>query len=163
MIHTVKYLTHFLVIILSSSTLFAQSTKYKCMIQMQSYTGKEAYVVVSLIDPKGNYEKTLAVLGPDSEWYNSFPQWDQFRGKKQEKLNAITGASVSGGARATRVIEFDNNKINKGYKIRFETSVETQKHYLRDAETTLNTGVLESREGLKGTGYIRLIRFIKIQ
>ena len=41
----------------------AQTSKYKCMLQMSNYMGEGAYVVVSLINPKGNYEKTLYVHG----------------------------------------------------------------------------------------------------
>jgi len=158
-----KYLILAFVAVLFSTSLFAQTSKYKCMIQMQNYTGKEAYVIISLLNPQGQYDKTLAVLGPDSEWYNTLPEWDKFRTKKKEKLNGITGASIAGGARATRVIEFDTDKLNKGYKLRFESAVETQKYYVKDAEVPLTTAVLDSKEGIKGTGYIRLIRFIKVQ
>ena len=41
----------------------AQTSKYKCMIQMTNYMGEGAYIAVSLIDSKGAYEKTLYVLG----------------------------------------------------------------------------------------------------
>lgn len=139
------------------------TTKYKCMIQMQNYSGKEAYIVISLINPKGEYEKTLGILGPDQEWYNTLKEWDKFRTKKKEKLNAITGASVAGGARATRILEFDSNKLNKGYRIRFESAVETQKYHVKDAEVALSSDILDNRESIKGTGYIRTIRFIKVQ
>lgn len=149
--------------ILFSSTIFAQTTKYKTMIQMNSYSGKEAYVVVSLINPKGQYEATLGVLGDDNEWYNTLKEWEKFRIKKKEKLNAITGASVAGGARATRVIEFDTAKLNKGYKIRFESAVETQKYFPKDAEIALSTDALDNKAGIRGTGYIKAVRFIKVQ
>ncbi len=43
----------------------AQSSKYKCMLQMSNYMGEGAYVVVSLINAKGDYEKTLYVMGDD--------------------------------------------------------------------------------------------------
>lgn len=152
-----------IVAVIFSNNATAQTAKYKCMIQMQNYSGKEAYVIVSLINPKGEYEKTLAVLGPDHEWYNTLPQWDKFRKKKNEKLNAITGASVAGGARASRVLEFDSHKIDKGYKIRFESAVETQKYHVKDAEVALTTAELENKAGAKGTGYIRLVRFNKVQ
>ena len=32
----------------------AQTSKYKCMLQMSNYMGEGAYVVVSLINPKGS-------------------------------------------------------------------------------------------------------------
>lgn len=41
----------------------AQVSKYKCMLQMVNYTGEKAYIVVSLINPKGQYEKTLYMMG----------------------------------------------------------------------------------------------------
>lgn len=150
-------------VVLFSNVSFAQTTKYKCMIQMQAYTGKEAYVIVSLLNPKGEYEKTLSVLGPDSEWYNTLPTWDKFRVKKKEKLNAVTGASIAGGARATRVIEFDTDKLDKGYTLRFESAVETQKYHEKDAEVPLTTAALDNKAGVNGKGYIRQIRFIKAQ
>lgn len=146
-----------------SSNAFAQTTKYKCAIQMKSYSGKEAYVIISLINPQGQYEKTLAVLGDDQEWYNTLKDWDKFRVKKKEKLNAITGASVAGGARSTRVIEFETAKLDKGYKIRFESAVETQKYHNKDAEVNLTAADLENKTGITGTGYIRQVRFIKVQ
>lgn len=149
--------------VLFSATAFAQTTKYKCMVQMNNYSGKEAYVVVSLINPKGQYEETIAVLGSDNEWYKTLKEWDKFQAKKKQKLNGITGASVAGGARATKLIEFDKAKLDKGYKIRFESAVETQKYYTKDAEVALSSQALNSKEGAKGSGYIKQIRFIKVQ
>mgnify|MGYP003594029198 FL=1 len=75
-----------LVVILMATATFAQTTKYKTMIQMNNYTGKEAYVVISLINPKGQYEKTLGVLGTDNEWYNTLKEWHKFNSKKKEPL-----------------------------------------------------------------------------
>lgn len=158
-----KFLLLAFIAVLFSTGTFAQTTKYKCMIQMQNYTGKEAYLIISLINPQGQYDKTLAVLGPDNEWYNTLKEWDKFRKKKNEKLNGITGASIAGGARATRVLDIDTDKFNKGYTLRFESAVETQKYYVKDADVALTTDVLDNKEGVKGTGYIRQIRFIKVQ
>ena len=152
-----------LVALVITTISFAQTSKYKTMIQMQNYTGKEAYLVISLINPNGQYEKTLGILGKDNEWYNTLKEWDKFNKKKKEKLNGITGASVAGGARATRVIEFDSNKLNKGYKLRFESAVETQKYMVKDAEIPLTTANLDNKAGILGTGYIKTIRFIKVQ
>ncbi len=158
-----KLLVLSLFAVLFSATAFAQTTKYKCMVQMNSYSGKEAYVVVSLMNPKGQYEETLAVLGSDNEWYKTLKEWDKFQAKKKQKLNGITGASVAGGARATKLLEFNTAKLEKGYKIRFESAVETQKYFTKDAEVTLSAAALDNREGAKGTGYIKQVRFIKVQ
>ena len=44
----------------------AQSvSKYKCMIQLNNYTGPAAYIVISLINKNDEYEKTLYVYPPD--------------------------------------------------------------------------------------------------
>ena len=146
-----------------STAISAQTTKYKVMLQMDAYTGKKAYVIISLMNPQGGYDKTLSVLGDDNEWYNTLKEWDKFRKKKKEKLSGITGASVAAGARATRVIEFETAKLEKGYKIRFESAVETQKYHAKDAEIALSSAALDNKEGVKGNGYIKAVRFIKVQ
>ena len=161
--YTIKLFAIALFTVFFTQQINAQTTKYKCMIQMQNYSGKEAYVVISLVNAQGQYEKTLGILGPDQEWYNTLKEWDKFNSKKKEKLNAITGASVAGGARATRVIEFETAKLNKGYQIRFETAVETQDYHTKDAEIALTTTALDNKAGIKGQGYIRQVRFIKVQ
>ena len=50
-------------------------TKYKCMVQMTNYVGEAAYIVVSLVNPSGAYEKTLYVMGPDKKWYIHIKEW----------------------------------------------------------------------------------------
>ena len=161
--YTIKFFVLALFAVIFTQNTFAQTTKYKCMIQMQNYSGKEAYVIISLMNPQGQYEKTLGVLGPDQEWYNTLKEWDKFRVKKKEKLNAITGASIAGGARATRVIEFETAKLNKGYTLRFESAVEIQDYHAKDAEVALTSEALDNKAGIQGKGYIRQVRFIKVQ
>ena len=139
---------------------FAQKTgtsKYKCMIQMTNYMGEGAYVVISLINSKGAYEKTLYVLGPDKKWYNSMKEWHKFQSKKPANISAITGASVTGGDRSVNVLEIDNAKINAGYKIRFESAVEDKEYHVKDVEIPLTTEGLAAKS--EGTGYIRYVRF----
>lgn len=138
----------------------AQSSKYKCMLQMSNYVGEGAYVVVSLINAKGEYEKTLYVMGDDKKWYNSLKEWHKFQTKKTSNISAITGASVTGGDRSITTIEIDDAKINNGYKLRFESAVEDQKYHVSDVEIPLTTaGIAEKTEG---KGYIRYVRLSKI-
>lgn len=138
----------------------AQSSKYKCMLQMSNYMGEGAYVVVSLINPKGAYEKTLYVMGDDKKWYNTLKEWHKFNSKKPSNISAKTGASVTGGDRSMTTLEIEDAKINKGYKLRFETAVEDQKYYTSDVEIPLTTeGIAEKTEG---KGYIRYVRLNKI-
>ena len=140
---------------------FAQKAKYKCMVQMISYKGEAAYVVISLINPKGAYEKTLSVLGPDKKWYNTLKDWYKFESKAKNQLSAITGASVNGGDRAVRTLEIDESLFNKGYKLRFESAVEEQKYHVKDVEIDLKPETLTERA--EGTGYIRFVKLSKVQ
>ncbi|MBO9659967.1 MAG: DUF2271 domain-containing protein [Chitinophagaceae bacterium] len=135
---------------------FSQSSKFKCMLQMSNYMGEGAYVVVSLIDTKGNYEKTLYVMGSDKKWYPNLKQWHKAYSKKPGNISGITGASVTGGDRSMTVLEIDNSKINAGYKLRFETAVEDKPYYEKDVEVALTTEGLAAKTD--GTGYIRYVR-----
>lgn len=151
----------FICVCFLSFQTFAQATKYKGMLQMTNYNGLEAYVVVSLVDAKGNAEKTLCMMGPDKKWYNGFKDWFAKLSKKKENLNAITGASIAGGDRATFTFTIDEAKINKGYKIRFESSVEDQKNYINDLEIPFTTEAVTKKTD--GTGYIRYVKLSKVQ
>ncbi|MBT1704108.1 DUF2271 domain-containing protein [Chryseosolibacter indicus] len=137
----------------------AQKTKYKCLLQMSNYMGEGAYVVVSLINPKGEYEKTLYVMGDDKEWYNSLKEWYKVYSKRPTDISAITGASVTGGDRSVTTFEIDNTKVNKGYKLRFETAVEDQQYHVDDVEIALTDEGLAART--EGKGYIRYVKLSK--
>ncbi|MFV8326831.1 DUF2271 domain-containing protein [Flavobacterium sp. ZS1P14] len=138
----------------------AQTSKYKCMLQMSNYMGEGAYIVVSLVNAKGEYDKTLYVMGDDKKWYKTLKEWHKFYSKKPTDISAKTGASATGGDRSITTIEIEDSKINKGYKLRFETAVEDQKYYVNDIEIPLTTqGIAEKTEG---KGYIRYVRLNKI-
>lgn len=156
-----KKLLFTLIISLLSLNSWAQTSKYKCLIQMNSYKGEAAYVVISLINPQGKYEKTLAVLGPDKKWYNTLPEWHKFETKAKTQLNAITGASVNGGDRAMRTIEIEDSKLNKGYKLRFESAVEEQKYVLKDVEMAVTPEGLAAKAD--GSVYIKFVKLSKTQ
>lgn len=150
-----------LFIFLFSLSAIAQNSKYKCMLQMTNYKGLEAYVVVSLIDAKGKYEKTLYVMGTDKQWYNGFKDWYKNQSKKNEKLSAVTGASVAAGDRTITTFTIDESKMNKGYKLRFETAVEDQKYFAADVEVSLTTEAVTQKTN--GKGYIRYVKLNKVQ
>ena len=127
---------------------------------MSNYMGEGAYVVVSLVTDKGDYVKTLYVMGDDKKWYNSLKEWNKFYTKRPANISAITGASVTGGDRSVNVIEIENSKINSGFKLRFETAVEDQKYHVNDVEVPLTTAGIAAKS--EGKGYIRYVRLIKI-
>lgn len=159
MLKHVKYLVVTgLVLGFLSFTSFTGSTKYKCMIQLTNYTGEGAYIVVSLINPQGEYEKTLYVIGEDDEWYNTVEEWWKFYGKKRNNIDAITGATIAGGERTISVIDIEDSKIDAGYSIRFETAVEDQEYFVKDVEFPLTSEALAGKK--EGSGFIRYVRMI---
>jgi hypothetical protein len=155
-----KTVLAFMLLYLISFQANAQTSKYKCMLQMSNYVGEGAYVVVSLINAKGEYEKTLYVMGDDKKWYKSLKEWHKFYSKKPTDISATTGASVTGGDRSITTFEIEDSKINKGYKLRFESSVEDQKYYTADLELPLTTATMADKT--EGKGYIRYVRLSKI-
>ncbi|GAA3978064.1 hypothetical protein GCM10022246_32920 [Pedobacter ginsengiterrae] len=140
----------------SYASMAQKATKYKCMLQMTNYMGEGAYIVVSLVDAKGAYEKTLYIMGSDKKWYPDFKEWHKFFKKKPTNISAITGASVTGGDRSVTTFEIEDSKINKGYTLRFESAVEDKKYYVKDLEVPLTTEGLAAKT--EGTGYIRYVR-----
>lgn len=135
-----------------------ESTRYKCLIQMTNYTGEGAYIVISLLDKKGDYVKTLYVHGDDEDWYYDISEWWNFYGKKRPEIDAITGATISGGERAITFIQIENDKIDSGYKIRFETAVEDKEYFKDDVEFELTSENINGK--FEGQGFIRYIRMI---
>ncbi|MEL0643623.1 DUF2271 domain-containing protein [Olleya sp. Ti.3.14] len=145
-------------IALFSFTTISTSTKYKCMVQMTNYVGEGAYVVISLINPDGQYEKTLYVQGDDEEWYNDITEWWKFQGKVRADIDALTGATISGGERAISVIQIEDSKIDAGYSIRFESAVEDQEYYTKDVQFLLTSESVKSKT--EGSGFIRYVRLM---
>lgn len=147
-----------IIFLLFSFKKYVESTPYKCMIQMKNYTGEGAYIVISLLNPNGSYKETLHVQGDDDEWYFDITEWWSFQGKKRADIDAITGATISGGERKISVIQIPDDKINKGYKLRFESAVEDQEYYKDDLEFELTTENIKKK--LEGKGFIRYVRMI---
>ena len=98
-------------------------------------------------------------MGPDKQWYNGFKEWDKQLGKKKEKLNGITGASVAAGDRTSATFNLDESKMNKGYKLRFESAVEDAKYFVNDLEIPLTTDAVTLKT--EGKGYIRFVKLSK--
>ncbi len=144
-------------IIAMAFTINNKST-YKCMIQLKNYTGEGAYITISLLNPKGEYEKTLYVVGDDEEWYSDIIEWWKFQEKTRANIDAITGATVSGGGRTISLLHIDNDKIDKGYKIRFESAVEDQEYYKDDVAFELTSENLKGK--FEGNGFIRYVRLM---
>ncbi|MBL3658523.1 DUF2271 domain-containing protein [Fulvivirga sediminis] len=156
--NTVKILVMLLfTLALVSWSSVAIKDSYKCMVQLVNYEGEAAYIAVSLINPEGEYEETLHVMGKDERWYPDLTSWWPFFENNKE-IDGTSGASIAGGERRIFVLNIDNDKLDTGYKIRFETSVEEQKYYEQDAEILLTSENVKGK--FEGKGYIRYIRMI---
>lgn len=161
MITHIKKSQFLLVFLMVASLAFAYNatkTTYKCMIQLTNYTGEGAYIVISLMNPEGAYEKTLYVHGNDDEWYHDISEWWNFYGKQRPDIDAITGETIGGGERSVSVIEIEDSKINTGYSLRFETAVEDKEYYKNDVEFELTTEHVAGKH--LGEGFIRYVRLI---
>ena len=128
---------------------------------MKNYSGEGAYIIISLIKPNGDYEKTIYVHGDDSEWYYEMTSWWKFYGKKRPNIDGITGGTISGGERAMSVLKIDASKINSGYKLRFESAVENENYYEKDIEFELTSSNLKNK--FNGKGFIRYIRILELR
>ncbi|SRR6056297_3128848 len=137
-----------------------ETANYKCMIQLTNYTGEGAYIVVSLLNADSAYEETLYVQGDDNEWYRDISEWwKNVYGIRRPELDAITGATVSGGERSMTVLKIPTDKIDAGYKIRFESAVEDQEYHKDDVEFDLTTENLKAKK--EGKGFIRYVRMMQ--
>lgn len=130
----------------------------KCLVQLTNYQGEGAYVVISLINPEGEYEKTLYVMGEDEKWYPDLTEWWKYFEKKKEAIDAVSGATIAGGERAVCLIDIDGGKLDSGYTLRFETAVEDQEYYVDDVEVPLTAESITGK--FEGKGYIRYIRIV---
>ncbi|MBT9190262.1 DUF2271 domain-containing protein [Zobellia russellii] len=144
---------------LVSFTKPVEAANYKCLIQLTNYTGEGAYLVVSLLNNQEEYIKTLYVQGNDKEWYRDVEEWwKQLYGIKRPDIDAIVGETITGGQRKMAILEIPKDKIDKGFKIRFESAVEDQEYYKDDVLFNLTSDNLKSK--IEGTGYIRYIRLL---
>ena len=115
--------------------------------------------MVSVLDSDYNYIETLYVQGDDNEWYRDIEEWwKKVYGLKRPELDGIVGETVSGGERKLTVIKIPKDKIDTGYKIRFESAVEDQEYYRDDVEFDLTSQNLKSK--MEGKGFIRYVRMI---
>jgi hypothetical protein len=132
---------------------------FKCLVQLTNYTGEGAYVVVSLMDTNGKYKKTIQVMGKEKRWYHDIPSWFKFYSAQQEKLDGISGASITAGSRKVFSLSVDEAFYNKGYRLRFETAVENQEYKEKDVEMDFSEANVG--KNIDGTKYIRYVKLIK--
>lgn len=135
-----------------------EKRKFKCLVQLSNYEGEGAYVVVSLVNPQGEYEETLYMFGPEERWWEEFKIWWPFHQESGQDLDGITGESIAGGERKITTLEIPKDKMDQGYTLRFESSVEDQDYFNKDIDLPLATSSMKKK--VKGTGYIRYVRLL---
>jgi hypothetical protein len=131
----------------------------KCLVQLTNYTGEGAYLVVTLLDNKGKYKKTLQVFGKEKRWWDDLPSWFKHLTTSKENVDGVSGASITAGNRKVFSINTDDSVFDKGYKLRFETAVENQEYQEKDVEMDFS----EANVGktINGSGYIRYVKLLK--
>lgn len=127
------------------------------LVQLNEYSGPEAYFHVYLVNPEGKFDRTLWVSGSDKIWWPDSKRWFGYYSRAGEDVDAITGASTPSGARAVMRVEIDPTLVDAGYKLRVETSVENADNVQQDAEVDLTSQ--NQRVKTPGTGYVRYIRY----
>lgn len=134
-------------------------TNYKCTVQMKGYDGLQAYMAVSLVDSKGEHVRTLRIFGPQRRWYTGMSKWYAAWRKQKEQTDAVTGASIAAGDRQTFAFSLKDGLLDKGYSIRFDSSVEDQDNHEGDAIVPVTTAELTKR--VEGKGYIKMVKISK--
>jgi hypothetical protein len=147
-----------LFILAVSFTLVPSGKQMKCLVQLVNYEGEGAYIIVSVVDKDNNYLTTLRILGDDPEWYHEITSWWDYYGKKRYDLDGITGATIAGGERSVFQISVDEQYLQEGNKLRFETSVEEKDYHEADVEIPLKPDMANAQA--EGSGYIRYVRLI---
>tara|TARA_B100000963_G_scaffold240181_1_gene210078 strand:- start:1753 stop:2256 length:504 start_codon:yes stop_codon:yes gene_type:complete len=144
----------------SSSFVSDVENKYKCMLQLINYSGEGAYIVISIIDQKNDYKKTLKVLGDDEEWYPDISKWYPYYLKNSKEMDGITGATISGGERTIFSFDIDEKYFDGNHNLHIETAVEDQRYVADDLNFSLKKTSITGQHS--GSGYIRYIKIIKI-
>jgi len=138
-------------------TASVQAKEAVVMVQIDEYNGPEAYFHLYLVNPKGKFERTLWVSGPEKIWWPDSKRWFGYHSRARENVDGITGASTAASARAVMRVEIDPKWVDAGYKLRVETSVENADNVHVDAEIALTKG--NQRKKIHGTGYVRYLRY----
>ena len=131
----------------------------RCMIQMVNYEGEGAYVVVVLVNAQGEYLDTLYVLGDDDEWYYELEEWWRFFGRSKDSIDGITGPTLGGGERTILKLKIQEDWLDRGYGLRFETGVENEGYFPEEVVIPLTSDLHNGKH--PGEGFIRYVRLAK--
>ncbi|WP_051221786.1 DUF2271 domain-containing protein [Neptunomonas japonica] len=159
---SLSFLAHLRARLLILASLLAlaapsQAKEAVVLVQLNEYKGPEAYFHLYLVNPKGKFDRTLWVSGPEKIWWPDSKRWFGYHSRTRENVDGITGASTAGGARSVMQVKIDEALVDAGYKLRVETSVENADNVQADAEIELTSD--NQRKKIPGTGYVRYLRY----
>lgn len=138
-------------------TASVQAKEAVMMVQIDEYNGPEAYFHLYLVNPKGKFDHTLWVSGPEKIWWPDSKRWFGYHSRARENVDGLTGASTAAGARSVMRVEIDPKWVDAGYKLRVESSVENADNVHVDAEVALTKD--NQRKKIPGSGYVRYLRY----
>lgn len=126
-------------------------------VQLQNYSGNNAYLAMYLTDPAGKYKKTLWVAGKKSKYYKHMSEWARGSGLAAPEFDGVTGASVGSGKSLKVTVELADTLIDAGYEIRIDSAVEDGRDYPAEARAPLTK--LGAGKPVKGRGYINAFSY----
>jgi hypothetical protein len=121
-------------------------------IQMTGFQGPPAYLAVYLAKPDGTYDSTLWVAGGRTEYYRHLRGWIRGVSNTNERIDAVTGASVGSGRTMQVGITIADALIDAGYTIHVDSAVEHGAEYRDDA--VLPVDMANSGQVVSGSGYV---------
>lgn len=121
-------------------------------IQMASYQGPPAYLAVYLAKPDGSYNSTIWVAGGRSEYYRHLRGWIRGISNSNERIDAITGASVGSGRTMQVAVKISDALIDAGYTVHVDSAVEGGAENRDDVVLPLDQA--SSGKVVSGTGYV---------
>lgn len=119
---------------------------------LKNYGGKEAYLVVYVTDPNGNYAGSLWMSGGKSKYYKHLSGWYRATGGNSAEVSGITGASVGSGRSLKLKLDLADTLFDAGYKLHIDTAVEDMRDGPNDISVPLTTE--GAGQAVKGKSYI---------
>ena len=121
-------------------------------IQMTSYQGPPAYLAVYLAKPDGSYDSTLWIAGGQGDFYRHLRGWIRGISNTNDRIDAITGASVGSGQTLKVGVTIADALIDAGYTLHVDSAVEHGAENRDDVVLPLDQA--NSGKVVPGSGYV---------
>lgn len=98
----------------------------------------QPFFIVMLLDEKGQYKKTLTVIGDDKRRYRAFSYWWRYAKRSGENIDALSSASVANGTTVERTVTVSDEALSKQYTIRVDAAGYQGEKYTKTAMIKLS-------------------------